>query len=134
MVPLNLRIKNHPILDFPRERVVTFTFEGREVLAYEGESIAAALYASGLRIFTWSHKRRRPRGWFCGIGKCSSCLMTVNGIPNVRTCIVPVRDGLDVRRQEAGVGKLPSTSHENPEVEKIDVELAVVGGGPAGLS
>ena len=133
-MPLNLRIKNHPILDFPRERVVTFTFEGREVLAYEGESIAAALYASGLRIFTWSHKRRRPRGWFCGIGKCSSCLMTVNGIPNVRTCIVPVRDGLDVRRQEAGVGKLPLTSHENPEVEKIDVELAVVGGGPAGLS
>ncbi len=131
---LNRRIEKHPILEFPRRKPVVFTFEGKKIRAYEGESIAAALYASGLKIFTWSYKRNRPRGWFCGVGKCSSCLMTVNGIPNVRTCIVPVRDGLNVQRQKQGLGTLPSSFNENLEVEKLDVELAVIGGGPAGLS
>jgi len=134
LVPLNRRITSHPILEFPREKSVAFMFEGKRIEAYEGESIAAALYASGLKTFTWSYKRNRPRGWFCGIGKCSSCLMTVNGIPNVRTCIVPVKEGLNVRRQKQGLGTLPSSLYENPEVEKFDVELAVIGGGPAGLS
>ncbi|HIE22790.1 MAG TPA: sarcosine oxidase subunit alpha [Candidatus Korarchaeota archaeon] len=113
---------------------VVFYFEGKRIQAYEGESIAAALYAVGLKTFTWSYKRKRPRGWFCGIGKCSSCLMIVDEIPNVRTCIVPVKDGLKVQRQEQGLGTLPSILKEDPEEEKLDVELAVIGGGPAGLS
>ncbi len=133
-MPLNNRIEKHPILEFPRTKEVVFDFEGKRIQAYEGESIAAALYASGLKTFTWSYKRKRPRGWFCGIGKCSSCLMTVDGIPNVRTCIVPVKDGLKVQRQEQGLGTLPSSLNEGSEVEKLDVELAVIGGGPAGLS
>ena len=127
------RLWEHPILEFERGAEVEFLFEGRPVKAYEGESVAAALVASGVTTLAWSYKRSRPRGFFCGIGKCSSCLMTVDGVPNVRTCITPVRSGMNVERQKP-MGELPSDAHVDQEVEELDVDLFIVGGGPAGLS
>lgn len=127
------RIWQHPIVDFKRGRKVRFFFEGQVVEAYEGETIAAALYAIGIDTLTWSPKLGRPRGPFCMIGKCSSCLMTVNGVPNVRTCIEPVADGIRVERQK-GLPKVPKGSAPNPPREEaIDTDLVIVGGGPAGL-
>jgi sarcosine oxidase subunit alpha len=82
-------------------RPVSFTFDGRRVSAYAGQSIAAALYASGVRVFTRSFKYHRPRGLFCMTGDCPNCLMQVDGRPNVRTCIEPVRDNQEVRHQNA---------------------------------
>jgi sarcosine oxidase subunit alpha len=32
---------------------------------------------------------------------CPNCLMNVDGVPNVRTCTVPVREGMVVRHQNA---------------------------------
>jgi sarcosine oxidase subunit alpha len=93
------RIKEHPLLSFERGELITFFFEGRELSAYSGETIAAALHANGIKVLRYSAKGRRPQGLFCAIGKCSSCLMEVDGKPNVRTCITPVRAGMIVRRQ-----------------------------------
>ena len=76
--------------------------------AYENETVAAALYANGMRIFSRSMKYHRPRGFFCGIGRCSACMMTVDGIPNVRTCMVNARDGMQVKRQNA----FPNADHD----------------------
>lgn len=86
------------------ERRLTFTFEGRSIPALGGQSIAAALYAAGIRIFSRSFKYHRPRGLFCVAGDCANCLMQVNGRPNVRTCIEPVKGGEDVRHQNAWPG------------------------------
>ncbi|MEM4562241.1 MAG: (2Fe-2S)-binding protein, partial [Desulfurococcaceae archaeon] len=112
-------------------------FEGEPVEAYEGESVAVALYAIGVDVYSWSPKLGRPRGPFCMIGKCSSCFMTVNGVPNVRTCRMPVREGLVIERQR-GWGRLPveaSTSVEQDvSSEKLEADLLIVGGGPAGLA
>src|SRR5262249_37377729 len=72
-------------------RPLTFTFEGRPVPAIEGQSIAAALYAAGQRVFTRSFKYHRPRGLLCAAGDCPNCLMEVDGRPNVRTCTEPAR-------------------------------------------
>lgn len=80
---------------------VVFTFEGREVAALAGQSIAAALYAAGVRIFSRSFKYHRPRGLLCASGDCPNCLMRVDGVPNVRTCIEPVQPGQIVERQNA---------------------------------
>ena len=99
-----MRIKNHPILDFPPRREVKFTFEGREITGYEGEPIAAALHAAGIRVLR-EMPSGRPRGFFCAIGNCSSCYVTVDGTPNVRSCIEPVREGIRVSRQK-GLGEL----------------------------
>jgi sarcosine oxidase subunit alpha len=82
-------------------RPLTFTFEGRTIPALAGQSIGAALYAAGVRIFTRSFKYHRPRGLFCVSGDCPNCLMQVDGQPNVRTCIEPARQGQVVRHQNA---------------------------------
>jgi sarcosine oxidase, subunit alpha len=85
-------------------RPLTFTFEGRTVPAVEGQSIGAALYAAGVRIFSRSFKYHRPRGLFCVSGDCPNCLMQVDGRPNVRTCTESVRQGQIVRGQNAWPG------------------------------
>jgi len=99
-----MRIKDHPILDFPPRREVAFTFEGRELIGYEGEPIAAALQAAGIRVLR-EMPGGRPRGFFCAIGNCSSCYVVVDGRPNVRSCIEPLREGMRVSRQ-IGHGEL----------------------------
>ncbi len=93
------RLQEHPIVDFKRGREVTIYFNGKPVRAYEGETVAAALYAAGVRVFSRSFRWHRPRGFFCAIGKCSACMMEVDGVPNVRTCKVYVRDGMEVKTQ-----------------------------------
>jgi len=95
------RLKDHPILDFKRGKEVTIYFNGKPIKAYEGETVAAALYAAGVRVFSRSFRWHRPRGFFCAIGKCSACMMEVDGIPNVRVCKVYVRDGMQVKTQNA---------------------------------
>jgi sarcosine oxidase subunit alpha len=98
---LNLRIQDHPHLSIERGGAVTFRFNGKSVSAHTGETVAAALFADGLRIFSRSFKYHRPRSLFCLSGHCSNCLMRVNGIPNVRICRMPVRAGMKVESQNA---------------------------------
>ncbi|MCW4014187.1 MAG: 2Fe-2S iron-sulfur cluster-binding protein, partial [Candidatus Bathyarchaeota archaeon] len=94
------RIYDHPIVEFNRGKEVTIYLDGKPIKAYDSETVAAALYASGLREFSKSIKYRRPRGFFCAIGRCSSCMMEVDGVPNVRTCVAPVKDGMRIRSQK----------------------------------
>jgi sarcosine oxidase subunit alpha len=82
-------------------RKLTFTFDGKPVSALAGQSIGAALYASGVRTFSRSFKYHRPRGLFCVGGECPNCLMQVDGRPNVRVCIEPAQNGQVVRHQNA---------------------------------
>jgi len=79
-----------------RQPAVTFTFDGREVTAHPGESIAAALLASGIRQLRSTRVDGRPRGLFCAIGTCFDCLVRVDGDRPVRACLTPVQPGLDV--------------------------------------
>jgi predicted molibdopterin-dependent oxidoreductase YjgC len=97
---MGTRIEKHPILEFKKGPIVTFHFEGRPIQGHQGEPIAAALHAAGVKVLRHSVKLGRPRGFFCAIGKCSSCLMEVDGVPNVFSCITPVKEGMQVRRQQ----------------------------------
>jgi len=128
----NQRILRHPILNFKRGKKVRFQFEGRWLEGFENESIAAALFASGVKTFGRSKRFGHPRGWFCGIGKCSSCLMRVNGIPNVRTCITPVREGTRIETQDRR-GRLPEAPDTKVSKRVEHVQVLIIGGGPAGL-
>nr|WP_245530529.1 (2Fe-2S)-binding protein [Pseudothermotoga thermarum] len=92
------RMSSHPILEIEEKRKVKIYFEGKELEAFEGETIASALVANGIDVFGYT-ENGRPRGFYCAIGKCSSCLMIVDGVPNVRTCITPVKDGMKIQRQ-----------------------------------
>lgn len=96
----SMRVKNHPILGQEEERkIVTIHFDGKPVQAYEGEPIAAALISAGYRAFRTTHKEHKPRGIFCAIGRCTDCMMIVDGKPNTRTCITLVQDGMKVETQ-----------------------------------
>ncbi len=86
-----------------RGRPLTILVDGREVGAYEGETVAAALFAVGHRVLRLTPRAETPRGYFCGMGVCHDCLMTVDGAPNVRACMTPVREGLRVETQR-GLG------------------------------
>ncbi|MDR1471301.1 MAG: (2Fe-2S)-binding protein [Synergistaceae bacterium] len=95
-------IAEHPVLDlsyFKRGEKVEFTFDGASMEGFEGAPIAAALHANGVRVYRETPNMRRPRGFFCAIGKCSSCFMVVDGVPNVRTCVTPLEAGMKVETQ-----------------------------------
>jgi predicted molibdopterin-dependent oxidoreductase YjgC len=95
-----LRVDNHVVLDIDNEaNYVEIEVDGMVIKAKEGEPILAALLANGIRINRYTLKRKDPRGLFCGIGQCTDCAMIVDGIPNVRTCITPVKEGMIVKTQ-----------------------------------
>ena len=94
------RIDEHPILGVPKKGgLVTFIFDGREMQGYEGEPIAMALRAMGILKHRETAKLHKPRGIFCAIGRCTDCVMVVDGVPNTRTCVTPLREGMMVQTQ-----------------------------------
>jgi predicted molibdopterin-dependent oxidoreductase YjgC len=78
---------------------VVFHFDGRDIRAREGDSVAAALLAAGERVTRLTPVGGVPRGPFCMMGACFDCLAEVDGVPGVQTCLVPVRAGMRVARQ-----------------------------------
>jgi len=89
--------------DIERGRTISMVLDGRPLEAFEGESVAAALFASGTRTTRWTARTGEPRGYFCGMGICQDCLVTIDGVPNVRACMTLVRSGLRIETQR-GLG------------------------------
>lgn len=95
-----MRITKHPVLaDKSDKKWVTIYFDGQPVKAAEGEPVSAALMAAGIKAFRTTERFHEPRGIFCAIGRCSDCMMIIDGKPNTRSCITKVRDGMQVRTQ-----------------------------------
>jgi predicted molibdopterin-dependent oxidoreductase YjgC len=74
---------------------VTIQVDGEAVQAYAGETVATALLALGLHTFRHTDGGE-PRSLFCGMGICFDCLVTVDGVENVRACMTPVAEGMVV--------------------------------------
>ena len=90
---------------------ISFELDGSPCFAYQGETIAAALLSVGKRTFRLSPKQSEPRGIFCGMGVCFECLVTVNGVLNVRACMTPVEEGMNV---ETGI----KTTNDSLEITR----------------
>jgi D-hydroxyproline dehydrogenase subunit gamma len=76
-----------------------FTFEGQAVQGREGDSVAAALLALGHAALRETGVSGTPRGPWCMMGICFDCLVTIDGVGNRQACLVPLRAGMEVRRQ-----------------------------------
>ena len=99
------RVTHHPILgDEPFVKEIQIYVDDVPVVAREGEMIAAALLASGISTFRYTKHNHDPRGIYCAIGRCTDCIMIVDGVPNVRTCVTQVKDGMRITTQH-GTGK-----------------------------
>jgi predicted molibdopterin-dependent oxidoreductase YjgC len=83
-----------------RGETLLIEVDGQPVEAYAGETVAAVLLAVGRRSFRHTDKGHVPRGLFCGMGICFDCLVTVDGVPNVRACMTPVQTGMVVETGE----------------------------------
>ena len=117
----------------PVARAVSISFEGAEIPALEGETIAAALSAAGIVAFRETPSGK-PRGLHCGMGACFDCVVTVDGKIGRRACLEKVADGMIVSgAAPAELAPLAADpTGEDTEIRLCD--LLVVGAGPAGLA
>jgi len=80
--------------------MVTIEVDGVPVAARRGESVAAALLASGLAIARETPVSGAPRTPYCMMGVCFDCLVTIDGIGSRQGCLVPAEDGMRVSIQK----------------------------------
>lgn len=97
--------------DVERTQAVQIEVDGQMQVAYEGETIAAALLAAG-KLVLHTTESLSTRGIYCGMGLCNGCLVTVNGVPNVRACVTLVESNLKVETQH-GPGRMEGALDES---------------------
>src|SRR5699024_8712826 len=93
-----MRMRNieHPILGKLDRKTINFTFNGKRLQGCEGDSIASALLANGIRTIRHDTATGEPRGLFCGIGHCYECRVTVIGSGNVRACTTRITENMTI--------------------------------------
>jgi len=86
-----------------RSRPVRFTFDDRHYDGFEGDTLASALLANGVRIVARSFKYHRPRGIFASGAEEPNALVRIGEAgyaePNLKATQVELRDGLVARSQ-----------------------------------
>ena len=128
------RIEAHPILSVTPRRSISFYWRGHALTAQEGETIASALFANGVRVFGHHPKDGSPQGIFCANGQCAQCLVLADGAP-VKSCMETVRPGMRAEPAE-GLPELPRVSSVPAmrQIAELAVPVLIIGGGPAGMS
>jgi predicted molibdopterin-dependent oxidoreductase YjgC len=89
-------VKDLRIQNVVRKESVTLLVNGKKLTAYKGETVLSALIASGVKTLRKSSVVAENRGALCGMGVCFECLITINGIPNCRACMVEVQDKMEI--------------------------------------
>lgn len=95
-----MRMENLRIPSISRGPKIRMLVNGREVEAYEGETVLAALVASGMKTLRRSHVHGEGRGAFCGMGMCYECLVSINGEISRRACMREVEEGMVIGTDE----------------------------------
>lgn len=85
-----------------RKQEIQLIVNGQEIKAYKGETVLAALIASGYKILKTNPVSHEPRGAFCGMGICFECTMTIDGVLNTRACMTEVHEGMTVETNDQG--------------------------------
>jgi sarcosine oxidase subunit alpha len=93
------RLEKLPTFRIDAAQTIAFRYKNKTFEGVSGDTVASALYANGIRIFSRSLKYHRPRGLYSLDGECSNTCMQVNGIPNVRTENTLLEDGMRVKAQ-----------------------------------
>lgn len=99
----SLRLSVHPVTgrSVENRKQIKIFIDNQPFEAFEGETLAAALWANGFMAFGRNPATGLPRGMYCGIGHCCECRVTLDGIEDVRSCLTPVREGMQVILQQS---------------------------------
>ncbi|HEX5461940.1 MAG TPA: sarcosine oxidase subunit alpha family protein [Steroidobacteraceae bacterium] len=86
-----------------RDRVVSFTFDGKRYRGHPGDTLASALLAAGVRVVGRSFKYHRPRGILTAGSEEPNALVELRTgarrEPNTRATVVELFDGLEAHSQ-----------------------------------
>lgn len=82
-----------------RGEPISIFVNGKETRAFDGETVLAVLWAAGEYTLHTTARTHEPRGFFCGMGVCFDCVVTIDGTSNVRACLEPVRAGMKITLQ-----------------------------------
>ncbi len=82
------------------DELVTITIEDRPVRVPSTYNVAAAVLSHSTGPTRTTSISGAPRAPYCMMGVCFDCLMEIDGIPNRQACLVPVAEGMQIRRQE----------------------------------
>ena len=93
------RLSPQPGEVIDRSRPVDFTWNGRPMSGFAGDTIASALVAGGVRVVSRSMKYRRPRGYMSNDYWDPNGLVQVGDDPNVRSAHRLVEPGMAVEAQ-----------------------------------
>jgi len=92
---MNSRISG-PTLRINREDVIDFTYQSRAMQGFAGDTVATAMVANGVKIFSRSFEYHRPRGLYSMDGESSTCMVQINDIPNIKGEITPLKRGMKI--------------------------------------
>jgi glycine/D-amino acid oxidase-like deaminating enzyme len=121
-----------PLAPAAAETPVAITVDGRTLEADAGTTVAAALWSAGVTRLRTSVSTQ-PRGPLCAMGVCFECRVTLDGASHRRACLEPCRPWLRVETAARAVPP-PARAGEGAGRESVTVDVAVVGGGPAGVA
>ncbi|MBW2488723.1 MAG: (2Fe-2S)-binding protein, partial [Deltaproteobacteria bacterium] len=93
------RLENLSTLRINPDQSIAFKYKKKTLQGVNGDTVATALYANGIRIFGRSLKYHRPRGLYSLDGESSNTCVQVNGIPNVCAENTLLKEGLHVNAQ-----------------------------------
>ncbi|WP_308289433.1 (2Fe-2S)-binding protein [Mumia sp. zg.B17] len=88
---------------------VTIEFEGRRYEGVRGQTVAGILLSHDVLDWRTTSVSGAGRGLFCGIGVCFDCVVSVDGVRDVRACQRRARGGELVERQH---DRLPQPREE----------------------
>ena len=80
-----------------QQNTVVIRVEGREVYARQGQTLATAMLGAGVVPFRRTPVSSSPRTPLCLMGVCFDCLVEVDGVQNVQSCLIEVLEGMQVR-------------------------------------
>ena len=85
---------------YESHETVSIIFEGDNIDVEKGQTVASALLVEANTVFRSSVVSGQPRGPYCMMGVCFECLIEIDGIPNQRACMIPVREAMKIKRQQ----------------------------------
>lgn len=126
-------VENHPVLETKEKKKIEFFYNGKKYFAFEEMMITSALASYGIYNIGKNLHDNSYQGLFCANGMCAQCRTIADGYI-VKGCMTEVREGMEI----FSLSSLPELKKEKsdnfPDIYEMEVDVAIIGGGPSGLA